>query len=356
MAGATMQGGHLTTGIRQGMATLPDDEPAILADDLEPETAEVLDQRATAPATYAGKRLDQAAALLFPEHSRSRLQQWIEEGALTLDGRPGEGKRRLAGGETLALTVTLAPVGQWQAEDLPLEVVYQDDDILVIDKPRDLVVHPAVGHEHGTLVNALLFHDPGLAHLPRCGIVHRIDKDTTGLLVVARTLEAHTALVRQLQDKSVWREYEAVACGLLMRDGKVDAPVGRHPSDRKKMAVVSTGKPAVTHYTVLKRFRAHTHLRLKLETGRTHQIRVHMAHIKHPLVGDPAYGSRVYLPPYCTPGLSECLRGFSRQALHASRLGLVHPRSGEFMGWHSPLPDDLVVLLDQLAEDASLNG
>ncbi len=311
---------------------------------------------ATVPDALAGKRLDQAAAELFPEHSRSRLQQWIEAGELTVDGRPGTTKARVVGGERLVLRAVATVAGDWSAEDLPLEIVYEDEDILVIDKPVDLVVHPAAGHEGGTLVNALLHHDPALATLPRCGIVHRIDKDTTGLLVVARTLEAHTSLVRQLQEKSVWREYEAIANGVVARDGKVDAPIGRHPSDRKKMAVVAGGKPAVTHYTVLTRFRAHTHLRLKLETGRTHQIRVHMAHIKHPLVGDPVYGGRVLVPTYCGEALAAGLRGFSRQALHATRLGLVHPRSGEFMGWHSPLPDDMVVLLDLLAEDLRVNG
>ncbi|MFZ5722047.1 MAG: 23S rRNA pseudouridine(1911/1915/1917) synthase RluD [Pseudomonadota bacterium] len=315
-----------------------------------------IEQTATVPATLAGTRLDRAAAELFPEHSRARLQAWIEAGVLTVDGRPGEGKKKLAGGERLHLRVQPAATGDWLAEDLPLEIVHEDADILVIDKPMDLVVHPAAGHEHGTLVNALLHHDPSLATLPRCGIVHRIDKDTTGLLVVARTLEAHTALVRQLQDKSVWREYEAVAGGIVARDGKVEAPIGRHPVDRKKMAVTVGGKPAVTHYTVLQRFRAHTHLRLKLETGRTHQIRVHMAHIKHPLVGDPLYGGRAVLPPYCGEALAAALRDFPRQALHATRLGLVHPRSGEFMGWHSPLPDDFVCLLDLLAEDMRQNA
>jgi len=311
---------------------------------------------AVVPDALSGRRLDQAAAELFPAHSRSRLQQWIEEGVLTVDGKPGSSRARLVGGERLALRVAVAAGSQWSAEDLPLEIVYEDEDILVIDKPMDLVVHPAAGHEQGTLVNALLHHDPSLAALPRCGIVHRIDKDTTGLLVVARTLEAHTALVRQLQEKSVWREYEAVVNGVVARDGRVEAPVGRHPVDRKKMAVVAGGKPAVTHYTVLQRFRSHTHLRLKLETGRTHQIRVHMAHLRHPLVGDPVYGGRVQMPAYCTESLAECLRTFPRQALHATRLGLVHPRHAQFMGWHSPLPDDMVVLLDALTEDLRING
>lgn len=314
------------------------------------------EQVALVPDAAIGKRLDQIAADLFPHYSRSRLQQWIESGALTMDGRTATPKQRVVGGERLSLRATAAAVSDWVAEDLPLELLYEDEDLLVIDKPPGLVVHPAAGHAGGTLVNALLHHDPGLAVLPRCGIVHRIDKDTTGLLVVARTLEAYTALVRQLQDKSVWREYDAVVLGTVPRNGQVNAPVGRHPVDRKKMAVVAGGKPAVTHYTVVTRFRAHTHLRLKLETGRTHQIRVHMAHIKHPLVGDPVYGGRVMLPGNCSSALSDFLRGFSRQALHAAKLGLVHPRSEKFMGWQSPLPDDMVLLLDLLAEDLRVNG
>ncbi len=314
------------------------------------------EQVALVPDVAIGKRLDQVAADLFPHYSRSRLQQWILAGALTMDGRPATAKQKVVGGERLSLKAVAAAVSDWVAEDLPLAVVYEDEDILVIDKPPGLVVHPAAGHAGGTLVNALLHHDPNLAILPRCGIVHRIDKDTTGLLVVARTLEAYTALVRQLQDKSVWREYDAVVLGTVPRNGQVNAPVGRHPVDRKKMAVVAGGKPAVTHYTVVTRFRAHTHLRLKLETGRTHQIRVHMAHIKHPLVGDPVYGGRVMLPGNCSSALSDFLRGFSRQALHAAKLGLVHPCHEKFMGWQSPLPDDMVLLLDLLAEDLRVNG
>lgn len=323
-----------------------------------PSTTSPVEHEATVPVTLAGRRLDQAAADLFPSHSRSRLQQWIEAGALTVDGRSGTPRQKVLGGERLHLRIG-EEVRQdaWVAEDLPLPLVYEDEQILVVDKPAGLVVHPAAGHPQGTLVNALLHHDPSLATLPRCGIVHRIDRDTTGLLVVARTLEAHTALVRQLQDKSVWREYEAVVNGQLAHSGRVEAPIGRHPVDRQRMAVVAAGgKPAVTHYTVLKRFRAHTHLRLRLETGRTHQIRVHMAHLKHPLVGDPVYGARPLVPPDADPALAEGLRRFPRQALHATRLGLVHPASGGFMGWHSALPDDMVVLLDLLAEDMRVNG
>jgi 23S rRNA pseudouridine1911/1915/1917 synthase len=309
-------------------------------------------ESARVDAGLGGRRFDQVAALVFPDHSRSRLKGWIEAGCLTVDGRARGPSDRLVGGERLELDVTVEDASDWSAEDLPLTVVHEDEQLLVIDKPAGLVVHPAAGHAGGTLVNALLHHDPNLAALPRCGIVHRIDKDTTGLLVVARTLAAHTALVRQLQDKSAWREYEAVVTGLVPGDGMVEAPIGRHPVDRKRMAVVAGGKPAVTHYRVLARFRAHSHLRLRLETGRTHQIRVHMAHLHFPLVGDPVYANRVVLPAHCPERLARLLRGFPRQALHAVRLGLVHPASGDYLQWDSPLPTDLRELLLALAADA----
>jgi 23S rRNA pseudouridine1911/1915/1917 synthase len=221
----------------------------------------------------------------------------------------------------------------------------------VLDKPAGLVVHPAAGHADGTLLNALLHHAPELASVPRGGIVHRLDKDTTGLMVVAKTLEAHTQLVAQLQARSVSRVYEAIVQGVVTSGGKVDAPIGRHPQQRQKMAVTSTGKPAVSHYRVLERFRAHTHVRVKLETGRTHQIRVHMAYINFPLVGDPVYGGRFRIPPATNPVLVQALRDYPRQALHARFLELDHPVSGERLGWESPLPDDFVELLNLLRGD-----
>jgi len=239
----------------------------------------------------------------------------------------------------------------FEPEPIPLDIVYEDEALLVINKPAGLVVHPAVGNWKGTLLNALLHHVPALAQIPRAGIVHRLDKGTTGLLVVAKTLEAQTSLVEQLQARSFTREYDAVVNGVLTGGGKVDAPIGRHPVDRKRMAVVRNGKPAVTHYRVAERFRAHTHIKVQLETGRTHQIRVHMAHQRFPLIGDPVYGGRLRLPPESGEVLIQMLRGFSRQALHASRLGLVHPQTGEYMEWQAAIPEDIEQLLAVLRQD-----
>lgn len=305
------------------------------------------------PAELLGSRLDQAAAALFPEYSRGRLQAWIKSGALTVDGQAGKAKQKLAGGETLSLFPEEQAQGEWLPEDLPLDIVSEDEHLLVINKPAGLVVHPAAGNASGTLLNALLHRLPELANLPRAGIVHRLDKDTTGLMVVAKTLQAHQSLVAQLQARTVGRQYEAVAVGRIPRDGSVDAPIGRHPRQRKKMAVVSRGgKPAVTHYQVRKLFANHSYLRLKLETGRTHQIRVHMAEIGHPLVGDATYGGRRRLPKSASPRLAEAIRNLNRQALHAARLELRHPLTGEPRVWEAPLPEDFRELLRALeAED-----
>ncbi|MNO94070.1 Ribosomal large subunit pseudouridine synthase D [compost metagenome] len=254
-------------------------------------------------------------------------------------------------GSRLELEVELEVQGEWVAQDIDLEIVYEDEQILVIDKPAGLVVHPAAGHQDGTMLNALLHHVPELANVPRAGIVHRLDKDTTGLMVVAKTLEAHTNLVAQLQARSVSRIYEAIVVGVIVSGGKIDAPMGRHGVMRQKMAVVPTGKQAISHYRVLERFRSHTHTRVKLETGRTHQIRVHMAHIGYPLVGDPVYGGRFRIPPGANPTLVESLRDFPRQALHARFLELDHPATGVRMKWESPLPDDFTWLLSLLRQD-----
>lgn len=300
------------------------------------------------PESCAGLRLDQALAELFPDYSRSRLQAWIKAGDATVEGLPARPKEKVAGGETVTLTVRLADAVDDAPQAIPLQIVHEDEHLLIVDKPAGLVVHPAAGHRDGTLVNALLHHAPELARLPRSGLVHRIDKDTSGLLMVARTLVAHKFLVEHLQAREIEREYLAVVHGSMTGGGTVDAPIGRHPVDRKRFAVREGGREAVTHYRIAERFVHHTLLRLKLETGRTHQIRVHLAHIRHPLVGDPAYGGRPRLPAGAGAELIETLRAFRRQALHAARLGLVHPVRGEFLSWESPLPEDMANLLAQL--------
>lgn len=306
---------------------------------------------AAIPPGAAGRRLDQVLAELFPEYSRSRIKQWIEEGRVRVDGRVLRPRDKLQGIEQVELEPLAEAEERWQAQPIPLTLVYEDEAVLVIAKPPGLVVHPAAGNRDGTLLNALLHHAPELAAVPRAGIVHRLDKETSGLLVVARTLEAQTDLVRQLQARSVTREYDAVVCGVLTGGGTVDEPIGRHPVDRKRMAVTPSGKPAVTHYRVEERFRGHTYVKVRLETGRTHQIRVHMAHIHYPLVGDPVYGGRLRLPRGAGDRLVAELRGFRRQALHAGRLALDHPGSGERMEWTAPLPADMQALIAALRED-----
>ena len=306
---------------------------------------------AEVPDNLAGQRLDQIAAELFPDYSRSRLQTWIKNGDLRVNGEIRKTRDKIQGGERLQLATELVPDESWEPQAIDLDILYEDDQLLVINKPVGLVVHPAAGNPDSTLLNALLHHCPDLATLPRAGIVHRIDKDTTGLLVVAKTLKAHASLVDQLQEKTAFREYEAIACGVMTGGGKVDEPIGRHPSIRTKQAVTHSGKPAVTHYRVLERFRGHTHIKVQLETGRTHQIRVHMAHIHYPLLGDPLYGQRLRLPKGASPELIEALRGFKRQALHARKLGVQHPETGEYMEWESPLPDDFQAMLQVLRDD-----
>jgi 23S rRNA pseudouridine1911/1915/1917 synthase len=296
------------------------------------------------PPEAAGKRLDQALAQLLPQYSRSRLQGWIKAGQLRVDGQETRDVRhKLRGGEFCVLTPAPDMAALAHApEDIALDIIFADAALIVINKPAGLVVHPGNGNWSGTLLNALLHHDPELVRIPRAGIVHRLDKETSGLMVVARTLEAQTQLVRQLQARSVKREYLAVATGEIPRGGTVDAPIGRHPTHRVKMAVVraqrgDSGKPAVTHYQALECFTGATLLACQLETGRTHQIRVHMAHIGHPLLGDPVYGR-----------VQANLPAFHRQALHATRLTLAHPVNGETMRWEAPLPEDMRALLERL--------
>lgn len=310
-------------------------------------------QQVEVPFDLGNKRFDQVAAQLFPDYSRSRLQQWIKDGALTVDGKQVRGRDKLVGGEVLELKTELQPEGEWEAQDIPLDIVFEDEHILVINKPSGLVVHPAAGNPDGTLLNALLHHYPSIKVVPRAGIVHRLDKDTTGLMVVAKTLQAQTALVEQLQDRSMGREYEAVVMGVMTGGGTVEAPIARHPTQRTKMAVApdDMGKEATTHYRVLHKFNSHTHVRCKLETGRTHQIRVHMSHIGYPLVGDQTYAGRFRLPKGITEGLRKELQGFKRQALHAKELGLWHPATDEWMSWEVDLPEDFQSLLMSLLDN-----
>ncbi len=305
----------------------------------------------TIPENLAGVRLDRALAELFPDYSRARLQQWIKAGRVLLDNRSPRARDKLAGGETLQLDAEPEVVTAWQAQAMPLEILHQDADLLVVNKPAGLVTHPGAGNPDGTLVNALLHHAPELQQLPRAGIIHRLDKDTSGLLVVARSSLAHARLGEQLQAREFEREYLAVVNGVMTAGGCVDAPIGRHPDQRVRMAVVNRGKPARTHYRVERRYRSQTLLRLNLETGRTHQIRVHLAHIRYPLVGDWLYGSRPRPPAGADPELLQCLQAFPRQALHARRLGFIHPRRGEFMSWETPLPEDMQKLINLLEED-----
>lgn len=308
---------------------------------------------ARVPAEAAGRRLDQALASLFPDYSRTRLKSWIDEGKVLVDGRPLRPRDRLVGGESVQVDAQLEDEVAVVPQPMALEIVYEDATLIVVNKPVGLVVHPGAGNPDRTLQNALLAHDPGLSVLPRAGIVHRLDKDTSGLLVVARTLEAHSALVRMLEAREIHREYEAVCSGVMTAGGTVDAPIGRHRVDRVRMAIREDGRESVTHYRVLARFRAHTHVRVMLETGRTHQIRVHLAHAGYPIVGDATYGRRLAIPKGATPRLDAALRGFRRQALHAARLAFEHPMTGGSCEFSAPVPGDMRELLDALREDAT---
>lgn len=316
-----------------------------------PEPRPPLRLRGSFPAAWAGERIDKALVRLFPDYSRARLQQWIRAGQVRVDGVVPRPRDKVRGGEVVEVHAVVEEAAAWQAQDLPLAVVYEDETLLVIDKPAGVVVHPGAGNREGTLLNALLHHAPELAVLPRAGVVHRLDKDTSGLLVVARTLSAHHHLAAQIRRRDFRREYVALVNGVMTAGGTITAPIGRHRVHRTRMAVCEGGRQAVTHYRVLERFRAHTLVQVILETGRTHQIRVHMAHIRHPLVGDPVYGGRLRLPPACSPVLAAVLQGFRRQALHAARLCVTHPVSGEVLCWESPLPEDMAMLLTALRGD-----
>ncbi len=302
---------------------------------------------------HAGRRIDQVLAELLPAFSRSRLQAWIEQGRVLIDGRKPRPKDRVQGAEQVRVEPRVDASGECLPQPIPLQIVFEDEHLIVVDKPAGLVVHPAAGHPDGTLQNALLHYDARLGELPRCGIVHRLDKDTTGLMVVARSLLAHRSLVAQLKTRSVKRDYRALVAGMPRASGRVDAPIGRHPTRRTAMAVVAGGRPALSDYSVLVRYRRHSLLSVQLQTGRTHQIRVHMAHLRHPLVGDPLYGggSRTAADE-ASPALAAALRTFPRQALHAIGLGLAHPASGEPMHWQVPMVADLAALCALLQQDA----
>ncbi|WP_373088192.1 23S rRNA pseudouridine(1911/1915/1917) synthase RluD [Zhongshania sp.] len=313
---------------------------------------EIIERQEIVPAGFNGDRFDQVAAQLFPEYSRSRLQTWIKSGELTVNGEVQRTRDKVYEDDKLALHAELQSEVRWEAEKIELDIVYEDEHVMVINKPAGLVVHPGAGNPDGTLLNALLNHFPDIAAVPRAGIVHRLDRDTTGLMIAAKTLEAHTSLVAQLQAREVHREYDAVVFGTMTGGGTVDEPMGRHPRQRTKMAVSQIGgKEAITHYRVTRRFLNHTHIRCFLETGRTHQIRVHMAHIKYPLIGDPLYAGRPRLPKGASEVLITQLRGFGRQALHARRLELEHPISGDTMSWEVPLPEDMKGLLAVLSTE-----
>ncbi|MFD2178608.1 23S rRNA pseudouridine(1911/1915/1917) synthase RluD [Veronia pacifica] len=319
--------------------------------------AQQIQLTSTVKDSQLGQRLDQALAELFPDYSRSRIKEWVLADKVTVDGIVANKPRvKMMGGEDIVIDAEIEDEERWEPQDIPLDIVYEDDDLLVINKPRGLVVHPGAGCPDGTVLNALLYRYPASAEVPRVGIVHRLDKDTTGLMVVAKTVPAQTRLVRALQKRKITREYEAIAIGNMTGGGMVEKPIGRHPTKRTHMAVHELGKPAITHYRVAEHFRAHTRLRLRLETGRTHQIRVHMSYLNHPLVGDQLYGGRPRPPRDAGEELVMALRGFDRQALHAAMLRLEHPITGELMEWHAPVPDDMVALAEILRADQEEMG
>ncbi|MFQ3247484.1 MAG: 23S rRNA pseudouridine1911/1915/1917 synthase [Arenicella sp.] len=303
------------------------------------------------PEDFFGQRVDKALTTLCEDHSRSTVQSWIKQGLVMLDDEVPKQKDKVLGGELLEVTIPSIRKGEWEAQDMPVDVVYQDDEMLVINKPAGWVVHPGAGNPDGTLLNALLFHYPESRALARAGIVHRLDKDTSGLMVVAKTENARLGLIAQLVDHSLHREYLALVNGRIISGNTIDEPIARDKHDRRRMAVNMMGKEAVTHYRVDDRFRNHTLLRVQLETGRTHQIRVHLTHAGFSLAGDPVYGRRLAIPSHCSPNLEAELRSFKRQALHATRIEYIHPASGEHQSWERPMPDDMQRLVDACGDD-----
>ncbi|AKO45031.1 23S rRNA pseudouridine(1911/1915/1917) synthase RluD [[Haemophilus] ducreyi] len=303
-------------------------------------------------ADLLGYRLDQALAQLFPDYSRSRIKVWIENDLVKVNGIiVNRAREKVFGGEQIEIQAEIEEEIHFEPQNIPLNIIHEDDDIIIINKPKNLVVHPGAGNPDGTVLNALLYYYPPIAEVPRAGIIHRLDKDTTGLMVVAKNIPAQTHLVTALQKRRITREYEAIASGIMTQGGKVDEPMARHPTKRTAMAVHPMGKPAITHYRIMERFRNYTRLRLRLETGRTHQIRVHMAHIAHPLLGDQLYGGRPRPPKGSSEAFLTVLRAFQRQALHATMLRLEHPINSELIECHAPLPADFVELIEALKTD-----
>ncbi len=314
--------------------------------------SEQLRLQAIIPESLAGKRFDQVLATLFPEHSRTRLQEWIKNGQVRVDDKILRQRDKVKGGENIVIVASYENLNSWEAENINLNIIYEDEALLILNKPAGLVVHPGAGNPKHTLLNALLHYDPNLKFVPRAGIVQRLDKDTSGLMVIARTPETQTYLVKQLQERKIRREYQAIVSGVMISGGTIDKPVGRHPVQRTRMAVIDNGKPAITHYRIIKKYPAHTHIKVLLETGRTHQIRVHMAYLKFPIVGDPVYAGRPKIPKGITSDLAMALQSFPRQALHASAIELIHPSTGKDHFVEGPLPEDMRILLKNLEENA----
>jgi 23S rRNA pseudouridine1911/1915/1917 synthase len=300
------------------------------------------------PEELAGKRLDQALSQLYPEHSRSRIQSWIKAGDVSVNNLSYKQRYEVNFGDVIDINTEINNVDKYQAEAIDLNIIHEDDALIIINKPAGLVVHPGAGNPNHTLVNALLNFDENLGAIPRAGIIHRLDKETTGVMVVARTLESHTYLVNKLQSRDIKREYQTIVCGRLTAGGSIENQIGRHPIHRTKMAVTNSGKTATTHYRVLNRYQHYTHLRVQLETGRTHQIRVHMSHIKHPIVGDPVYGNNNSIRKGVNSSLREFIKNFKRQALHAYMLELPHPVTRNIMKFNAELPDDMKTLIKAL--------
>jgi 23S rRNA pseudouridine1911/1915/1917 synthase len=319
--------------------------------------AEIIQHTDLVPDECLGKRLDQTIAVMFPDYSRSRLKEWILAGKVAVNGEViTKARDKMFGGESITINAEVEAEIRFEPQNISLNIVYEDDDILVINKPKDFVVHPGAGNPDGTVLNALLHHCPQLDVVPRAGIVHRLDKDTTGLMVIAKTIAAQTNLVDAIQRREITREYEAITNGVMTAGGTVDEPIGRHSTKRTHMAISMMGRPSVTHYRVMEKYRLHTRLRLRLETGRTHQIRVHMSHITHPIVGDQVYGGRPRPPKNASVEFLDYLRSFKRQALHATMLTLFHPITGEQMTFNAEIPDDFKVLVEHMREDIKLNA